>query len=195
MELIRVVLRRGLYFFVEVFCFSCLTAELFLSNCSAELLKTKEQALTVAFGEELKIEEELLILSPEQQTDIEQSSRSKLSSGLFEYYRLSRNGELLGYATVDSQIIRTLNANFLIALTPQGQIKQVIILSFNEPREYLPGERWLANFSGKESPADLFPQKGIPPIAGSSLSVDSIAASVRRVLSVFKLAILKQSPK
>ena len=72
----------------------------------------------------------------------------------------------------------------MAVLEPDGNVRFVELLAFAEPDDYLPRASWLAQFAGKGDALDLFVGRGIRNITGASLTSNTLADSVRRVLAV-----------
>ena len=46
--------------------------------------------------------------------------------------------------------VRTLAETVMVVVTPEGKVDRIDILSFSEPQDYLPKERWMDQFEGKK---------------------------------------------
>lgn len=147
----------------------------------AEVFLAKDEALELAFGADAEIHEQTHILSQQQREEIEHHAYSRLSSNLFHFYEGQRNGETIGYAVIDSRIMRSHLAAFMVVLKPDQTVSKVVILAFNEPSEYQPTDSWLEQLEGKQPLEELIPGQGVPPIAGSTLSVNGLSDGVRVV--------------
>jgi len=53
------------------------------------------------------------------------------------------------YAYFDTHLVRTLPETILVLLAADGRIRRIDILSFEEPEDYMPTERWLQQFPGR----------------------------------------------
>ena len=69
-------------------------------------------------------------------------AKTKLESGLFTFYVGKENGKVLGYAAIETENVRTKPETLMIVLTPEGELRNVYMLAFHEPPEYMPPERW-----------------------------------------------------
>jgi len=138
-----------------------------------------------------KIERRTLFLSEEEVKRIETMSKTKMESKMFPYYVAMRNNEISGYAFLGSHIVRTKPEVYMIVINQDGSLRQVEILAFYEPEEYLPSRRWFSQFQGKVLDEGLFPKRGISAVSGATLSVNGITAEVRKILSIFEIKILE----
>lgn len=150
---------------------------------AAEVLATKEQALADAFPE-AEVSKETLYFSADEQEAIEQRARAKVDSRLFTVYRARRGGEPAGYAFIDTRTVRSKPATFLVVLSPDGQVRQVRILAWEEPPKYRPGERWLGQFAERGLSPELGLGGAVQAMGGATLSSRTLTDGVRRALAV-----------
>ncbi len=145
---------------------------------------SREEALQVAFPDADRTEPRDFFLTPEQRSEIEHRAKAPLDSNLITVYVGYRGDQTIGYAMLDTHVVRTLPETFLVVLKPDGVVAATHVLAFYEPLEYLPGDRWLAQFLGKRLQEDLQVGRGIAAITGSTLSSRAVAAGVRRALAI-----------
>ncbi len=150
-----------------------------LSSAHSEVFLAKDEALALAFPEGAEISERTVVLSQEQRSEIENRSQTTISSNLFHYFEGKRAGEVSGYAVIDSRIMRTSPAVFMVVFSPDRTVSKVVLLAFHEPSEYQPTEAWLHHLAGTIPLEDLTPGHGVPPIAGSTLSTQGLSDGVR----------------
>ncbi len=177
-----------------------LLLSLFLTLCvaasplaaGAEVLLAQDEAKEAAFGHGAELTTKTKKISSEQKAAIEDLAQAKLNSSFFHYYEGRRNGELLGYAVIDSQIMRTNLAVFMVVVSKELIVQKVILLAFNEPSEYQPTDGWLKQLEGAKPMQDLVPGQGLAPIAGSTLTVNGLSDGVRLVRASFEV-LLKEA--
>ncbi len=148
-----------------------------------------EEALAIAFPSTKHIEKKSFILNDSQITTAEKLAQRKIESKLFTFYHGVKNGKTLGFAAIETQIVRTHPETLLIVLNPSGEVRKTVVLAFHEPPEYLPPEKWLAQFEGKDLSYKLLPGQDIQGIFGSTLSARSSSSAVRKVLALHKVLI------
>ena len=102
------------------------------------------------------------------------------------YIGYSETG-LLGFAAIESNVVRTHNQTFMVVLGSDGRLLQTIILAFHEPPEYIASPRWLKQFEGVDRPEQAKVVDKIAGIVGASLTSESIASGIRRFLSAYKV--------
>jgi len=152
---------------------------------------TKEQALNeVAFPDADEIERHTLFLEPEQQQALSDAARSEFDSRLLTVYAGQRDGEVVGYAFIDSAVVRTKLATTLVVLGTDGSIREARVLAWQEPPEYQPAQRWLDRFLGRRLDGSAFHVgRDVDAISGATLSVQMFTSHVRRALAVHELIV------
>ena len=105
-----------------------------------------------------------------------------------------KGDQTLGYAFLDIHVVRTQPEALFVVLTPQGEVDSVLVVAFHEPLEYMPSDRWQAQFAGKSLTPDLQVKRAIAPISGATLSAHAMTDAVRRALAVFQVALQKGRP-
>lgn len=160
---------------------------------AATVFHTRDEALRIAFPEAERTEARDFFLTPEQRSEIERLARRALDSDLVTVYVGLRGSETMGYAFLDTHVVRTLPETFLVVLGTDGAVRSTYVLAFYEPQEYLPTDRWRGQFDGKRIDDDLQVGRGIAAITGSTLSSRAIAGSVRRALALHSV-LIRQPP-
>lgn len=159
----------------------------------AKIFYSKNEAMVLAFGEGVQVENLSLFPDDEQMTAIQKDAKVKLDSGMFTFYVGKQNEKILGYAAIETITVRTKPETLLIVLTPEGELRKVVTLAFHEPPEYQPPERWFEQLNGKLL-VDLDFNKGIQGVSGATLSTRAAVNSVRKVLAIYH-AMLKSQGK
>ena len=160
----------------------------------AVVLYAKNEALQLIFPEADSIKPEAIFLNAEQAARVEELARSPLESPLLTVHVGRKGDETLGYAFLDIHVVRTQPEALFVVLTPEGIVDSVLIVAFHEPLEYMPSERWQAQFPGKTLTPDLQVRRAIAPISGATLSAHAMTDAVRRALAVYQVALQKVSP-
>jgi len=153
----------------------------------ATVFYSKEEAFELAFGKGAEIVDHQVFLTDEQTTKIEQLAKTKLDSQLYTFFEARHNGQILGYAVIESHTVRTQPETLLIALSPKGELMKSEVLAFHEPPEYKPSSAWFATLIGKPV-TDLRQNQGVDGISGATLSVKASLEGIRKALAVFQIA-------
>ncbi|KPV40739.1 hypothetical protein AN478_05445 [Thiohalorhabdus denitrificans] len=155
-----------------------------LSAGRAEVLMGKEEALAAGLPGAAEVEKETLYLSEEERAEIQERADAKLESRLFTVYKGLDGDTVTGYAFIDTRTIRTKPATFMVVLSPEGKVRQARVLAWEEPPEYKPGERWLAQFEGHGLEPHTRLGGEIQSMSGASLTSRTLTDGVRRALAV-----------
>lgn len=158
----------------------------------AKAFYSKQEALALAFPVADKVETRTFFLSEEQIQQVATLAASPMDSKLITFYVGHKDGQPLGYAFIETNLVRTLPETFLIVLSPAGVVQKLLVLAFYEPEEYLPSERWLRQFDQKTLNPNLQLRRDIHGIAGSTLTSRAVTNGVRRVLALFRILIQEQ---
>jgi hypothetical protein len=157
------------------------------SPVRARVLLTQEQALKELFPPPQTIERRSLYLDEAQARRAAELAGVPVTGRVVAYYVGLREGRISGYAYFDTHLVRTLPETVLIVIGPDGQIRRIDILSFDEPEDYLPSDRWLQQFDRRVLDDELTLKRGIRPMTGATLSARSITQAARRVLALHHL--------
>ena len=155
----------------------------------AAVFYAKQEALEMAFPEADDVETKSFFLTQEQIDHIQNLAQAPIDAKVVAFYIGRKGGNVLGYAFIETHIVRTLPETFLIVLSPEGTIQRVLTLAFYEPLEYLPTDRWIAQFDNQQLSPKLQLQRHIHGISGSTLTARAVTRGVRKVLALFQVLI------
>lgn len=159
---------------------------------SAKVHHAKSEALEFAFPGADRVESKTFFLTDEEKSRIEDLGKAPLESKLVVVHVGDKDGAPMGYAFIDSQVVRTLPETMLIVVSPEGSVAKLLLLAFNEPPEYEAPERWLEQFPGRTLGPELRVERDIHGIAGSTLTAHAVTTAVRRSLALFQVLIQKK---
>ena len=149
---------------------------------------SKEEALALAFPDADDVLSKTVFLTDAHAATIAEQTGAKPESLLFTYYVGMRGGAVLGYAVIDTHVVRTLPETLLAVLTPAGVLERVLILAFYEPTEYQPSEHWLAQFQGRSLAGGGWRLgRDIHGISGATLTARAIPQALQRALLLYDL--------
>jgi Na+-translocating ferredoxin:NAD+ oxidoreductase RnfG subunit len=98
--------------------------------------------------------------------------------------RVSRTGELLGFAEVKNVKGKDQPITFLVAIDTADFLKDVDVLVYREPQGgEVAYEPWRKQFRGKTATAPLVVGKDIRNISGATISSHSVTLGVRQTLA------------
>jgi hypothetical protein len=156
---------------------------------AAKVFVSQSEALAAAFPDADRIEDETYVLTDAQAERIGAIAQAPLESKLVKIHRGVRGGEVLGYAVIDVHNVRTMPEAFMVVLTPEGSVRSVRVLAFHEPLDYLPTQRWYAQFEGKSLASALRIGGDIHGVVGATLSARATTRGVRRALAYYRVLI------
>ena len=148
---------------------------------------TQQQALANAFPAGTTVSRQAFFLKPDQVAAARKESGVDFKDQMIVRYTGTANGRVVGYAYFDTHVVRTLPETVMIVVRPDGKVDRVEILSFNEPQDYLPKERWMDQLEGRKLDDDLSLKRSIRPISGASLSGRAIVNASRKILALHKV--------
>jgi len=155
-------------------------------RAGARVYLTTQQALDVVFPRPTTVERRTLYLDEAQARLAAEAAGAPVEMRVVPYYVGSRDGRVAGYAYFDTHLVRTLPETILVLVGPAGDVARIEILSFDEPEDYLPGERWLRQFPGRTL-AENCRSQGIRALTGATLSSRAVTQAVRRILALHHL--------
>jgi hypothetical protein len=155
------------------------------SPLRSEVLVTQEEALELAFpGAEVKRRTAYLDESQMEEARRRAGPGVPVSTALVPHYVASRDGEPIGVAYFDTHPVRTEAATVMVLVEPDGRIRRLEMIAFDEPRDYLPRPAWLDQFRRQSLDLDLALNRRIRPMTGATLTARSLTAAARRVLAL-----------
>ncbi len=153
----------------------------------ATVFHARDEIRSLAFPDAERMEPRDYFLTSSQREQIESRARTQLDSDLVTVYVGLRGDDVLGYAFLDTHMVRTLPETFLIVLAPDGAVVATHVMAFYEPLEYLPADRWLDQLDGSRLTDDLHVGRSIAGITGATLSSHAVVNGIRRVLAMHEI--------
>ena len=149
----------------------------------AEVFLTEEDALKLMFQKSERIRKDILRLTPEQKTNIEQRIGWKFPEESFEMYIGEHGTTIDGYALVQNTIGKHKPMTYMVGLDENGHVTDVELLVFRESRgSEIRMKRFNSQYEGKTVHDPVRINKDIINISGATMSVRSMSAGVKRML-------------
>lgn len=148
-----------------------------------KVLLTRDEALELAFPD-CEVTRGTKYLTKEQQKAVAKRAGGDFAMGVVYPYVAHKDGKLVGTAYFDSHRVRTLRETVMVVVAPDSSIQRVEVLSFGEPREYLPRDIWYDQFDGRKLDKDLSLKRKIRSVTGATLTAVATTACARRVLAL-----------
>ncbi|WP_457622015.1 FMN-binding protein [Persephonella sp.] len=147
------------------------------------LLIKPEEALKGLFPEG-EIDKKNILLKKKQAEEVVKLSKIKLKSKIVTVYLVRKKDKTVAYGILDTHKVRTKNEAVLYILDKNCSLKDIEIIAFYEPPEYIPSDRWLSIFEGKKNREDI---KQIPNITGATLSARAVKKYALKSIAVCRV--------
>ncbi|MFO0580974.1 MAG: FMN-binding protein [Anaeromyxobacter sp.] len=144
-----------------------------------------------AFPEAERVEPRELLLTDELAARLEALSHARVKERRVAFVAALKGpgaGLVVGWLVVHEHVVRTKRETLSIAFEPDGRIRKVRVIEFQEPPEYRTPERWLAQLEGKGPDDKVTVGQDLAPISGATLSARGVAEASRWLLQALKLA-------
>ncbi len=153
------------------------------SSPAGQTLLTRDEALALAFPK-CEVTRSTVYLEESQQKRIASLAKVEFKSAVLYPYRATLKGKHVGTAYFDTHRVRSLRETLMIVVKPDGTIGRVEVLSFAEPKDYLPRAKWYAQFPGRKLDSDLNLGRKIRGVTGATLTSSATTKATRRVLAL-----------
>ncbi len=154
-------------------------------NFQIQVFLTPEQALEKMFPDCDEILRDEIILTDEEKSAVEGRLRRKIYEPGFVVFIGREDGEIRGYAIITEEIGKFHPFTVIVAVEPNGKIKDLAVLVYRESRG---GEvvrrRFLHQFIGKSVRSPIRINRDIINITGATMSVVMLCKGVKKVLGV-----------
>lgn len=156
----------------------------------AKTYLTPKQAETICFPSADKFEWKTHRYSRGEIQKIYDSSGLKVIDPGLWYCTAYKDNQVIGVIAFDRCIGKHLYIDFVIAITPDGKVKQVEILNYRESWGYeVRREGWRNQFVGKDTHSKLDHKNGISNISGATLSCRGVARGVKRICHTWNIVV------
>lgn len=159
----------------------------FAAPARAEVYLTKEQALALVLGADCEQSYEPRPIDSALNGQLEERGLLGERKDQSHFFVAKRNGQIAGYALIDSEVGKHLPITYIIGFTPTGQVSRVEMMVFREVRGWEARERrFMAQFEGKGATDRLQVGAGLKNVTGATLSSRAIAKGVQRGLFLWQ---------
>jgi Na+-translocating ferredoxin:NAD+ oxidoreductase RnfG subunit len=186
---------------VFVFCLSSFP----IAPCHAFTLLTKEDALKQVLGEDVEIIPETKTLEGDVLERVKQRLGGKLidyqegsesvaveASKTVTFYFGAKDGKKSIVALIDVEPGKWGPVEFIIALDPDGIVKKVAVMSYQEKRgRPIARESFLRQYEGKSSKSTLEVGKDIIGVSGATISSRAATFAVKKAIALLEEFYLK----
>jgi hypothetical protein len=149
----------------------------------AEVFLTEDEALKLMFPKSERIRKDLIRLTSEKKTQIEERIGWKFPEEFFEVYIGEIGTQVDGYALIQNTIGKHKHMTYMVGVDNTGACTNVELLVFREAKgSEVRTKRFNVQYEGKTVHDPVRINKDIINITGATMSVRSISAGVKRVL-------------
>ncbi len=153
---------------------------------------TPDEAAKLMFPESDRIRQEILTLSPQQKSVIEEIIGWKFPETSFECFIGETNGKTDGWALIQNTIGKHKPMTYMVGVNSQGEVTNVEVLVFRESRgSEVRTKRFNYQYEGKNVYDPIRINRDIINISGATMSVRSMSAGVKRALVIVDQVYLK----
>jgi hypothetical protein len=149
----------------------------------AEVFLTEEESLKIMFPKSERIRKDIIQLTPEKKTQIEERIGWKFPEESFEVYIGETGTRVDGYALIQNTIGKHKHMTYMVGVDNTGACTDVELLVFREAKgSEVRTKRFNVQYEGKTVHDPIRINKDIINISGATMSVRSFSAGVKRVL-------------
>jgi H+/Na+-translocating ferredoxin:NAD+ oxidoreductase subunit G len=149
----------------------------------AEVFLTEEEALNIIFPKSQRIRKEIIQLTSEKKTQIEERIGWKFPEESFEVFIGETGSQVDGYALIQNTIGKHKHMTYMVGVDNNGACTDVELLVFREAKgSEVRTKRFNVQYEGKTVYDPIRINKDIINISGATMSVRSLSAGVKRVL-------------
>lgn len=155
----------------------------------AEILCSVQDAVKILLPQAQDITEEIKTLSDEQKKIISKTAGVQFDPELDKEYCFSiakTDGRIVGYAVQDNVKGKWGVIKYMLALEPDGKVKDVVVLELKERRgRPVKERRFLDQFIGKTTKDQIKLNKDIRGVSGATISSSGMSNGIRKMVYVF----------
>src|SRR5262249_40957795 len=149
----------------------------------AEVYLNESQALGIRLGDKTIVRREQKSLEETLRKKLEHASNLQFPESAFAFFIAMQNGKPSKYAVVLNEIGKSEPITFMVGMSPEGKVTEVVIMEFRENRGWeVKEKRFLNQFRGKTVRNAIRVDEDIINYTGATLSSKAVARGVKRSL-------------
>lgn len=161
------------------------------ATASGAHLITADKALAKIFRKADRFEREFIDFTDEQLRRLEEGAEIRFGQahapGLVKHTAF-RDGRPVGYAYEDTVVGKWGPIHYLVGLSPDGVIEEVMVLDYYEIRgKPAAKRRFLKQYRGKDTGDPIRLRKDIDGVTGATITSRSLTDGVRKTVHAFSL--------
>jgi len=155
---------------------------------STVVYQTEDEALKKMLPDADRFDTKEIVLTADQQLQIEQILGKRLNDSRFRYIMATKEERIIGYAFPIEVIGKERPITLLIGMTKEGAITSVEVLIYRESQgSEIRYPRFMAQFKGKKKEDPLQMGTDIQSISGATLSSRGVTYGVKKALGLFNV--------
>ncbi len=143
-----------------------------------------EKIFKDTFSKDVTVGQKIIVLTQKERQSLQKQAKTKIDPSKIRFYVVNKANKIEGYGVLLIQKIRTKKAAILYLIDKDVKLKNIEIITFNEPSEYKPYTTWKEAFVGKSIKDDLRAGHGIPTISGATMSARAVTNAARIALAI-----------
>ena len=149
----------------------------------ADVFMSEEEGVKIMLPKSERIRKEVIKISPDKKTQIEERIGWKFPEESFDVYIGETGNHVDGYALVQNTIGKHKPMTYMVGIDSTGHVSDVELLIFRESRgSEIRQKRFNAQYEGKTVNDPVRINRDIINISGATMSVRSMSAGIKRVL-------------
>lgn len=149
----------------------------------AEVFMSEEDGVKIMFPKSERVRKEIIKLTPDKKSQIEERIGWKFPEESFEIYIGETGAHIDGYALVQNTIGKHKPMTYMVGVDNKGRVSDIELLVFRESRgSEIRQKRFNTQYEGKTVLDPVRINKDIINISGATMSVRSMSAGIKRVL-------------
>jgi thiamine biosynthesis lipoprotein len=150
---------------------------------SGEVYVNEAQALAIILGEKAVVRKEQKTLDEALRTKLERASNLRFPESSYTFFIATRDGQAEKFAIQMNEIGKTEPITFMVGMSPEGKVTEVVIMVFRENRGWeVKEKRFLNQFRGKTLHNSIRVDEDIINYTGATLSSKAVARGVKKAL-------------
>jgi FAD:protein FMN transferase len=150
---------------------------------AGEVYLNEAQALAIILGQKVIVRKERKTLDETLRTKLERSSNLRFPEASYTFFIATQAGQAEKYAIQMNEIGKTEPITFMVGMSPEGKVTEVVIMVFRENRGWeVKEKRFLNQFRGKMLRNSIRVDEDIINYTGATLSSKAVARGVKRAL-------------
>ena len=150
---------------------------------AGEVYLNEAQALAIILGEKAVVRREQKTLDEALRTKLERASNLRFPEASYTFFIATQAGQPEKYAIQISEIGKTEPITFMVGMSLEGKVTEVVIMVFRENRGWeVKEKRFLNQFRGKTLRNAIRVDEDVINYTGATLSSKAVARGVKRAL-------------